>query len=167
MNFCRNSIQGKVLMADDQGLYFKILKMTSPVRTPKCWENCSFSGYVCLRADLYSTTGCCRTSGPKTQRYSCETCNDHGCCSIYEYCVSCCLHPDKVRDLNGGDHFFFLSVEKYDLLMIDFVVTESSIETYFGNFKAESSVGFCLWPLWTLSGEVSNIQSVCAARNSL
>lgn len=66
---CRNSVQGKVLLADDQG-------------------------YVCHRVDRLST-GCCNIAVDTTRRYACDTCNAHGCCAIYEYCVSCCLHPDK------------------------------------------------------------------------
>ncbi|XP_050690033.1 SREBP regulating gene protein-like [Eriocheir sinensis] len=66
---CRNSVQGKVLLADDQG-------------------------YVCHRVDRLST-GCCNVAVESTRRYACDTCNTHGCCAIYEYCVSCCLHPDK------------------------------------------------------------------------
>lgn len=66
---CRNSVQGKVLLADDQG-------------------------YVCHRVDRLST-GCCNVVVETTRRYVCDTCSIHGCCAIYEYCVSCCLHPDK------------------------------------------------------------------------
>lgn len=66
---CRNSVQGKVLIADDKG-------------------------YVCSRIDVLPT-GCCNTESENTKRYSCETCKENGCCSIYEYCISCCLHPDK------------------------------------------------------------------------
>ncbi|XP_054272640.1 SREBP regulating gene protein-like [Macrosteles quadrilineatus] len=71
---CRNSIQGKVLIVDDKG-------------------------YVCnrLRHEILDN-GCCDASLPSVERYSCETCKDNGCCSIYEYCISCCLHPDK-KDL--------------------------------------------------------------------
>jgi len=66
---CRNSIQGKVLIVDDRG-------------------------YVCSRNEVLGN-GCCDTSLPRVKRYSCETCKENGCCSIYEYCISCCLHPDK------------------------------------------------------------------------
>ncbi|XP_011647745.1 UPF0454 protein C12orf49 homolog [Pogonomyrmex barbatus] len=76
---CRNSIQGKGLIVDDRGI-------------------------VCSRHDLLSN-GCCiveqrqisknEKSTVKKERYSCKTCNPQGCCTIYEYCVSCCLHPDK------------------------------------------------------------------------
>ena len=67
---CRNSVQGKVLIVDDRG-------------------------YVCSRSDLLSS-GCCNTGSDNTKKFACDTCKDNGCCSIYEYCISCCLHPDKV-----------------------------------------------------------------------
>lgn len=76
---CRNSIQGKGLIVDDRGV-------------------------VCSRHEVLSN-GCCAIeqrstsknaeSLAKRERYSCKTCNPQGCCTIYEYCVSCCLHPDK------------------------------------------------------------------------
>lgn len=64
-------------------------------------------GVVCARHELLPN-GCCtreRKQASKTEeasvtalkeRYSCKTCNAQGCCAIYEYCVSCCLHPAKV-----------------------------------------------------------------------
>ncbi|RWS24904.1 UPF0454 protein C12orf49-like protein [Leptotrombidium deliense] len=66
---CRNSVQGKVLIADDKG-------------------------YVCHRKDL-TLGGCCDTKQTTTKLYSCETCLEHGCCAIYEYCISCCMEPAK------------------------------------------------------------------------
>lgn len=69
---CRNSVQGKMLIADDKG-------------------------YVCPRTDLL-TNGCCVEGSLSTTQYSCETCNNNNCCAVYEYCISCCLHPDK-RDV--------------------------------------------------------------------
>ncbi|XP_014244259.1 UPF0454 protein C12orf49 homolog [Cimex lectularius] len=71
---CRNSVQGKNLMVDDRG-------------------------YVCSRFNVLPT-GCCDLS-VQNVRYSCETCRDNGCCSIYEYCVSCCLQPNKKALLQG------------------------------------------------------------------
>lgn len=67
---CRNSIQGKILIVDDEG-------------------------YVCTRSNLLNN-GCCRLNEQSVQ-YDCDTCNDKGCCSDYERCVSCCLNPDKVN----------------------------------------------------------------------
>lgn len=66
---CRNSIQGKLLIVDDEG-------------------------YVCSRSKLL-TNGCCKLDEQSVQ-YNCDTCNEDGCCSDYERCVSCCLNPDKV-----------------------------------------------------------------------
>ncbi|XP_011137982.1 UPF0454 protein C12orf49 homolog [Harpegnathos saltator] len=78
---CRNSIQGKALIVDERGI-------------------------VCARHEVLPN-GCCRIEqkqSPKNEetpimarreRYSCKTCNPQGCCTIYEYCVSCCLHPGK------------------------------------------------------------------------
>ncbi|KAK1133688.1 hypothetical protein K0M31_011480 [Melipona bicolor] len=79
---CRNSIQGKVLIVDERGI-------------------------VCSRQEILSN-GCCNMEEhkdsnknedtptiAKRERYSCKTCNAQGCCAIYEYCVSCCLHPGK------------------------------------------------------------------------
>ncbi|XP_033331233.2 SREBP regulating gene protein [Megalopta genalis] len=76
---CRNSVQGKALIVDERGI-------------------------VCGRQDILPN-GCCsieeknykNEEAPvvKRERYSCKTCNVQGCCAIYEYCVSCCLHPGK------------------------------------------------------------------------
>lgn len=66
---CRNSVQGKVLIADD-------------------------AGHVCQRRDV-NPGGCCNDKGVSTKLFSCETCLDNGCCAIYEYCISCCMEPEK------------------------------------------------------------------------
>lgn len=80
---CRNSVQGKVLIVDDKG-------------------------YICSRSDVLSS-GCCNTNSENTKRFACDTCKETGCCSIYEYCISCCLHPDKVSLLFYFILFFFYS----------------------------------------------------------
>lgn len=67
---CRNSVQGKVLIVDDRG-------------------------FVCPRQEILPN-GCCNDNLSTTIiQYSCETCKNNNCCAIYEYCISCCLHPDK------------------------------------------------------------------------
>ncbi|KAE8635326.1 hypothetical protein XENTR_v10002583 [Xenopus tropicalis] len=68
-NQCRNSVQGKLLITDDMG-------------------------YICERKELLAN-GCCNINVASTKLYSCETCLSNGCCSVYEYCVSCCLQPNK------------------------------------------------------------------------
>ncbi|RXM90729.1 UPF0454 protein C12orf49-like [Acipenser ruthenus] len=70
INQCRNSIQGKVLLTDELG-------------------------FVCQREDLL-VNGCCNVNNPSTSQYLCKSCSSNGCCGVYEYCVSCCLQPDKV-----------------------------------------------------------------------
>jgi len=67
---CRNSVQGRAFIADE-------------------------NGYFCDRFDL-QVNGCCKINSPSTVRYKCDTCSSSGCCSLYEQCVSCCLHPQKV-----------------------------------------------------------------------
>ncbi|KAF6206187.1 hypothetical protein GE061_017415 [Apolygus lucorum] len=71
---CRNSVQGMTLVVDDRG-------------------------YVCSRFHVLPT-GCCDQS-KNPVRYSCDTCKDNGCCSIYENCVSCCMQPNKKELLQG------------------------------------------------------------------
>nr|CAG4650357.1 EOG090X0AGU [Sida crystallina] len=70
---CRNSVQGKALIADDKG-------------------------YVCSRLNVMPN-GCCKPETEGTKRYGCETCSGNGCCSIYEFCISCCLQPEKKQVL--------------------------------------------------------------------
>lgn len=67
---CRNSVQGRSIIADE-------------------------NGYVCDLFDLQSN-GCCRVEAESSKRYHCDSCTPSGCCSQYENCVSCCLHPQKV-----------------------------------------------------------------------
>ncbi|XP_023222231.1 UPF0454 protein C12orf49 homolog [Centruroides sculpturatus] len=66
---CRNSIQGKILIADDKG-------------------------YVCERHHVLSN-GCCNPKASTAEKYLCKTCQSNGCCSVYEHCISCCLQPEK------------------------------------------------------------------------
>lgn len=72
---CRNSVQGKLLITDDRG-------------------------YVCQRLNVLPS-GCCNTQSPSTIRYQCKSCHNNHCCSVYEHCISCCLHPGKVALLQN------------------------------------------------------------------
>ncbi|XP_020285976.1 UPF0454 protein C12orf49 homolog [Pseudomyrmex gracilis] len=95
---CRNSIQGKGLIVDERGL-------------------------VCSRHEVLPN-GCCTIEQTqqnkedaviKRERYSCKTCNLQGCCTIYEYCVSCCLNPNKsILQMRGRKdvNLIFLKVRK-------------------------------------------------------
>ncbi|XP_026482151.1 UPF0454 protein C12orf49 homolog [Ctenocephalides felis] len=66
---CRNSVQGRYLIVDDRGV-------------------------VCQRSDLLPNN-CCASG----LQYNCESCNKNHCCAIYEFCVSCCLRPEKKQIL--------------------------------------------------------------------
>jgi len=72
---CRNSVQGKALLADDKG-------------------------YVCPRWARLSN-GCCDAAAPATRRHACEACNAQHCCAVYEHCVSCCMQPSQVALLKA------------------------------------------------------------------
>eukprot|EP01125_Pyxidicula_operculata_P018017 TRINITY_DN637_c0_g1_i1.p1 TRINITY_DN637_c0_g1~~TRINITY_DN637_c0_g1_i1.p1 ORF type:complete len:951 (-),score=409.30 TRINITY_DN637_c0_g1_i1:178-3030(-) len=54
-------------------------------------------GRVCKWQDVNFKSGCCplpEESVTGTQAYSCHSCN-YNCCSVYSYCVSCCLNPEN------------------------------------------------------------------------
>ncbi|XP_060521356.1 SREBP regulating gene protein isoform X2 [Cylas formicarius] len=75
---CRNSVQGKVLIADERG-------------------------FVCPRNEIL-ITGCCNAESENAFQYLCETCKQNNCCAIYEHCISCCLHPNKREVLESILH---------------------------------------------------------------
>ncbi|GAB1859683.1 SREBP regulating gene protein [Camponotus japonicus] len=78
---CRNSIQGKGLIVDERGIV--------------CSRHKVLSNGCCTMEQKQASKNEETSSIAKRERYSCETCNSRGCCTIYEYCVSCCLDPDK------------------------------------------------------------------------
>uniref|UniRef100_A0A8D1NEV7 SREBP regulating gene protein n=1 Tax=Sus scrofa TaxID=9823 RepID=A0A8D1NEV7_PIG len=109
-NQCRNSIQGKHLITDELG-------------------------YVCERKDLL-VNGCCNVNVPGTKQYCCDGCLSNGCCSAYEYCVSCCLQPSKQllleRFLNRAAVAFqnlFMAVEDHFELCLAKCRTSSQVRT--------------------------------------
>jgi len=69
---CKNTAQGKLFITDNKG-------------------------HVCTRDVLNSVTGCCPESkDTNIDRFSCNSCEKpRNCCSIYEFCVSCCLNPSE------------------------------------------------------------------------
>eukprot|EP00093_Oithona_nana_P010805 10805.XXX_474508_475384_1 [CDS] Oithona nana genome sequencing. len=71
---CRNSVQGKLWIADDQG-------------------------FICHRSDI-SSNGCCDRNSTSSLKYSCNGCtNSTGCCETFEFCVSCCMNPVNKEEL--------------------------------------------------------------------
>jgi len=71
---CRNSVQGRSVLADDRG-------------------------NVCPRSEVLST-GCCDSNSSLTERHACRDCDQvTQCCSQFELCISCCLRPQQVSSL--------------------------------------------------------------------
>ncbi|XP_077227746.1 glycosyltransferase family protein isoform X2 [Tasmannia lanceolata] len=67
---CRNTVQGRYLISDD-------------------------NGNVCDALSLDSWSRCCPEKG---KRFSCQGCNlVSQCCNSYEFCVSCCLNPARTQ----------------------------------------------------------------------
>ncbi|KAL8227806.1 hypothetical protein R6Q57_015390 [Mikania cordata] len=67
---CRTTVQGRYLITDH-------------------------TGYVCDALSLDPKSHCCRV---KRDQYSCQGCNlVSQCCKSYEYCVSCCLNPERTH----------------------------------------------------------------------
>ncbi|KAK6190966.1 SREBP regulating gene protein-like [Patella vulgata] len=108
---CRNSVQGRKLIVDERG-------------------------YSCQRRHLDSNN-CCDTKQPSTSRYNCQTCHTNGCCSVYEYCVSCCLQPDKqpllekiLRDYNNEpfNKLFSLVLDHFELCLAKCRTSSQSVQ---------------------------------------
>jgi len=92
---CRNSVQGKTVIADDRG-------------------------YVCPRTEVQGT-GCCNTNSTATGKYVCTSCEESvSCCSTYEHCISCCLRPEQRTNLQkilnqaaASNNVLFVSVSDH------------------------------------------------------
>ncbi|XP_017493465.1 PREDICTED: UPF0454 protein C12orf49 homolog [Rhagoletis zephyria] len=93
---CRNSVQGRDLLVDDRG-------------------------FLCRREHLLLPSNCCDVEVSETKYYTCDTCNaTTHCCDMYEYCVSCCLHPAKrtllelvLRTITGRQAAVYAHVEDH------------------------------------------------------
>ncbi|KAF4016612.1 hypothetical protein G4228_008271 [Cervus hanglu yarkandensis] len=107
-NQCRNSIQGKHLITDELG-------------------------YVCERRDLL-VNGCCNVNAPGTKQHCCDGCLPNGCCSAYEYCVSCCLQPSKQLLL---ERFLNRAAVAFQNL---FMAVEDHFELYLAKCRTSSQV---------------------------
>uniref|UniRef100_A0A1B0AJ45 SREBP regulating gene protein n=1 Tax=Glossina pallidipes TaxID=7398 RepID=A0A1B0AJ45_GLOPL len=124
---CRNSLQGKELLVDDRG-------------------------FVCNREHILQN-GCCNVESPETLYYTCETCNNSShCCSIYEYCVSCCLHPEKrpllelaLQAVNGRQLTVFAQVlDQFELCLVKCRTNSHSVEHE--NRYRDGKVQYCYGP---------------------
>ncbi|KAH8313943.1 hypothetical protein KR067_004947, partial [Drosophila pandora] len=107
---CRNSVQGRQLLADERG-------------------------FVCRREELLPS-GCCNTELPGIAYYSCRSCNTTThCCAIYEYCVSCCLHPEKqplleqvLRSANSPKYIFTKVADHFELCLVKCRTNSHSVQ---------------------------------------
>ncbi|XP_017013814.2 SREBP regulating gene protein [Drosophila takahashii] len=107
---CRNSVQGHRLLADERG-------------------------FVCRREELLAT-GCCNPELPGIGYYSCRTCNASShCCGVYEYCVSCCLHPGQqpllervLRAPNTPKYIFASVADHFELCLVKCRTNSHSVE---------------------------------------
>ncbi|KAF3456743.1 hypothetical protein FNV43_RR01397 [Rhamnella rubrinervis] len=81
--FCRNTVQGRYFLSDDNGkksFIFNFLK-DADMR-------------VCDALSVDPVSRCCPEKGDK---FSCHGCNLLSqCCNSSQYCVSCCLNPLKM-----------------------------------------------------------------------
>ena len=86
---CKNSVQGKVLIADDRGF----------VCQRKDLQNTGCCDHTSASSKRFVTEICCQIDSNCSQllhRYSCDTCSPSShCCAIYEHCISCCMDPSK------------------------------------------------------------------------
>ncbi|KAF3458008.1 hypothetical protein FNV43_RR02671 [Rhamnella rubrinervis] len=82
--FCRNTVQGRYFLSDDNGKKSFIFNFLKDADMP-C---------VCDALSVDPVSRCCPEKGDK---FSCHGCNLLSqCCNSYEYCVSCCLNPLKM-----------------------------------------------------------------------
>uniref|UniRef100_UPI00358EF544 SREBP regulating gene protein n=1 Tax=Myxine glutinosa TaxID=7769 RepID=UPI00358EF544 len=56
-----------------------------------------------VKSDMRGRTeeglGMSGTERDSGEQYSCHSCQGNGCCSLYEFCISCCLHPRQAVEL--------------------------------------------------------------------
>nr|XP_058132416.1 SREBP regulating gene protein-like [Dasypus novemcinctus] len=76
-------------------------------------------GYVCERKD-FLVNSCCHVHFPSIKQYCCDGCLSSCCCRAYEYCVSCCLQPNRhlllerfVNQVAEAFQNFFMAVEDH------------------------------------------------------
>jgi hypothetical protein len=79
LTLCRNTVVGNMFITDSRG-------------------------YTCRIEHVDRVTRCCNTQVKAiTNRHSCKSCNiKFGCCSVYEYCVACCMAPEHRQELQNN-----------------------------------------------------------------
>ncbi|XP_046840820.1 SREBP regulating gene protein-like [Xenia sp. Carnegie-2017] len=122
---CRNSVQGYKLIVDDLG-------------------------YICEWSDRLSN-GCCFPKGPSTNQFVCNSCLVNHCCSVYEHCVSCCLHPNKkllLRSIlaNNSRKILKMVTDQFEFCIVKCRTSSQSVvhENHYRNSKHKHCFGFKL-----------------------
>lgn len=124
---CQNTVQGKHLLTDDRG-------------------------FVCNAFDILSN-GCCNVQKSTTKYYTCESCDNTAyCCGIYEYCVSCCLHPEKrpileqaIEVIKGRQAMLYAQVnDQFELCVFKCRTNSHSVEHE--NRYRDEKYRFCYGP---------------------
>lgn len=117
---CRNSVQGKIYIADDRG-------------------------YMCVRHHVIGSTGCCNIT--LSTRYDCLECQEQtGCCKMYEQCISCCMNPKNqpaltsvLQEANALSNILLLSVsDHFELCLAKCRTSSKSVQhenLYINPFK--------------------------------
>jgi len=107
---CRNSLQGRTLVADDKG-------------------------YVCERSNLEGT-GCCNNNS-SLGRFICTGCETRlECCTEYEYCISCCLRREQkpvlqqfLKQAADNNNVLFVSVsDHFELCLAKCRTSSASVQ---------------------------------------
>lgn len=118
---CRNSIQGKFLLVDDKG-------------------------YVCRREDIL-VNGCCNINSSYTIRYMCDSCQKDNCCIVYEYCLSCCMDPNKKtllkNDLSNPRTKFILSAVRDQFELCSVKCRTNSLSVFHESTYRNPSRKYC------------------------
>ncbi|XP_013106244.2 SREBP regulating gene protein [Stomoxys calcitrans] len=132
---CRNSVQGPYLIVDERG-------------------------FVCDEFYMLEN-GCCDVKHYATKYYTCESCDPAThCCGIYEYCVSCCLHPEKrtilelaLEVIKGRQAMVYAQVEdQYELCMMKCRTNSHSVEHE--NRYRDPQHRFCYGPTYAHESQI-------------
>lgn len=159
---CRNSVQGRLLLADDQGYVCHRQFLTKG----GCCNSSSLSSSVnSLSPQTHSSPShATPMSANQITRYSCNTCNSDGCCAIYEYCISCCMNPETINVRSSepvdGDGRLLASPDS----PVSSLSSVAAVDTDAHGESHEDPFEFCLAKCRTSSSSVKHENSYRDAR---
>lgn len=104
---CRYTVSGHDLVTDSRGYTCTLSQLNT--KTMCCMQsnqvaNMSKQNEITRKQNTNpqndQVKGTKESSSFETKRYSCDSCNpDYQCCETYEYCVSCCLRPEMLSQV--------------------------------------------------------------------